>query len=106
MEGCPESNDLLYLVLSTLLLVFSFVLIKLGVTLKWKLAKTEQSVYRSHTVKSTTVAELQPEILHEKASKNKEKGSGAKSLNLMHFDESCRTSPSDESTVDRLHGTV
>ncbi|KAL7473616.1 hypothetical protein ACHAXS_014099 [Conticribra weissflogii] len=100
MEGCPDSNNLLYLVLSTLFLVFAFVLIKMGVALKRKLAKEEQNAYSRQTVESIAFAELQLEMFNEKASKNTKTSSEVTSFTILHFDESYKTSPLDESVVD------
>ncbi|EED87024.1 predicted protein [Thalassiosira pseudonana CCMP1335] len=67
MEGCPESNNLLYLVLSSLLTVFLF-LAYMGVKQSYKKThKVKAESSRRESMKTLAYAELQLELFGEKA---------------------------------------
>lgn len=70
MEGCPESNTLLYLVLSSLLVPFLFVLWKVGKNLYAKGHAEKAKLTQREAKKSIQFAELQVELFGEKALKN------------------------------------
>ena len=70
MEGCPESNTVLYLILTSLLVPFLFVLYKLAAVLYKKGHKSKQETARRESMTSMAFAELQLELFGEKALKN------------------------------------
>ena len=70
MEGCPESNTVLYLILTSLLVPFLFVLYKLAAVCYKKGHKTKQETARRESMTSMAFAELQLELFGEKALKN------------------------------------
>lgn len=70
MEGCPESNTVLYLILTSLLVPFLFVLYKLAAVCYKKGHKSKQETARRESMTSMAFAELQLELFGEKALKN------------------------------------
>jgi ABC-type lipoprotein export system ATPase subunit len=70
MEGCPESNSLLYLILSSLLVPFLFVLCKVGKDMYKKLHNEKKHSSMLESMKTVQFAELQLELFGEKALKN------------------------------------
>jgi len=70
MEGCPESNTLLYLILASLLVPFLFVLYKVGTQLYKRLHNEKEQSSRLESIKTLQFAELQLELFGEKALKN------------------------------------
>jgi len=70
MEGCPESNTVLYLILTSLLVPFLFVLYKVAAVCYKKGHKTKQETARRESMTSMAFAELQLELFGEKALKN------------------------------------
>ena len=70
MEGCPENNTLLYLILSALLVPFLFVLYKACTYLYAKGHKEKSKMSRRESMKSMEFAELQLELFGERALKN------------------------------------
>eukprot|EP00584_Thalassiosira_punctigera_P010888 CAMPEP_0172545922 /NCGR_PEP_ID=MMETSP1067-20121228/15753_1 /TAXON_ID=265564 ORGANISM="Thalassiosira punctigera, Strain Tpunct2005C2" /NCGR_SAMPLE_ID=MMETSP1067 /ASSEMBLY_ACC=CAM_ASM_000444 /LENGTH=531 /DNA_ID=CAMNT_0013332759 /DNA_START=130 /DNA_END=1725 /DNA_ORIENTATION=- len=70
MEGCPESNTLLYLVMSSLLSPVLFVVWKAGVGLYRRLHHEKASASRRESMKSMQFAELQLELFGDKALRN------------------------------------
>mmetsp|Transcript_17597 Transcript_17597/g.36757 ORF Transcript_17597/g.36757 Transcript_17597/m.36757 type:complete len:506 (+) Transcript_17597:219-1736(+) len=69
MEGCPESNNLLYLILSSLLIVFIFLVVIGGMALHRKLQKKKNSEFKRQSMMTMEYAELQVELFGEKALK-------------------------------------
>ncbi len=69
MEGCPESNNLLYLILSSLLIVFIFLSVIGGMALRSKLQKKKHSESKRQSMMTKEYAELQVELFGEKALK-------------------------------------
>jgi hypothetical protein len=70
MEGCPENNTLLYLILASLLVPFLFLLYKLGKSLYVKGHQEKKKSSQLESMKSIHFAELQLELFGEKALKN------------------------------------
>ena len=70
MEGCPENNNLLYLVLSALLFPFLFVVGKWMLSMYRKSHKEKSMSSKRELMKSVHYAELQLELFGEKALKN------------------------------------
>jgi len=70
MEGCPESNTLLYLVLASLVVPFLFVSYKLGTGWYKKSHEGKSESSRRESMKSLAFAELQLELFGEKALEN------------------------------------
>ena len=70
MEGCPESNTLLYLILAALLVPFLFVVYKACTYLYAKGHKEKTKMSRLESMKSMEFAELQLELFGERALKN------------------------------------
>ena len=70
MEGCPESNTLLYLILASLLVPFLFVLYKACVYVYKKGHHEKKQSTRRESMKSFAFAELQLELFGEKALRN------------------------------------
>eukprot|EP00579_Thalassiosira_antarctica_P023218 CAMPEP_0201987892 /NCGR_PEP_ID=MMETSP0904-20121228/92033_1 /ASSEMBLY_ACC=CAM_ASM_000553 /TAXON_ID=420261 /ORGANISM="Thalassiosira antarctica, Strain CCMP982" /LENGTH=502 /DNA_ID=CAMNT_0048542017 /DNA_START=17 /DNA_END=1525 /DNA_ORIENTATION=+ len=70
MEGCPESNTLLYLILSSLVVPFLFGITKLGMNLYKKFHREKKQSSRLESMKTIQFAELQFELFGEKALKN------------------------------------
>lgn len=70
MEGCPESNNLLYLILASLLVPFLFVLYKVCAYLYKKGHHDKVQSTRRESMKSYAFAELQLELFGEKALRN------------------------------------
>jgi ABC-type lipoprotein export system ATPase subunit len=69
MEGCPASNNLLYLVLSSMLVPFLFVVYKASTIAYRKFHHEKARVGRRESMKSMAFAELQLELFGEKALK-------------------------------------
>ena len=67
MEGCPESNTLLYLIMSSLFLPFLFAIWKLSQALYMKRHQGKKRSSRRDTMKSMGFAQLQLELFGEKA---------------------------------------
>ncbi|KAL7528922.1 hypothetical protein ACHAXR_004962 [Thalassiosira sp. AJA248-18] len=72
MEGCPESNTLLYLILSSLLVPFLFLLWTASKQLYKKFHLEKKQSSRRESMKTLQFAELQLELFGEKALKNLE----------------------------------
>jgi len=70
MEGCPEDNLLLYLILSSLLVPFLYVVVKVGLDTYRKFHHVKKQSSRFESMKTTAFAELQLELFGEKALKN------------------------------------
>merc|ERR1739845_36934 len=70
MEGCPESNALLYLILSALFVPFVFILCKVGIRFYRKAHKGKKKSSLREAMKTVEFAELQLELFGEKALKN------------------------------------
>ena len=70
MEGCPESNTLLYLILSSLVVPFLFGITKLGMNVYKKFNREKKQSSRLESMKTIQFAELQFELFGEKALKN------------------------------------
>merc|ERR1712013_363609 len=70
MEGCPEENTLLYLILSSLLVPFSYVVVKFALDSYRKLRREKKQSSRAECMKTREFAELQLEMFGEKALKN------------------------------------
>ena len=70
MEGCPESNTLLYLILSSLFVPFMFVLCKTGMNFYRKSRKGKSKSSLKESMKTVVFAELQLELFGEKALEN------------------------------------
>ena len=70
MEGCPEQNNLLYLILAALLVPFLFVLYKISAALYRKFHHEKAKSSRRESMKSMQFAELQLELFGDKALKN------------------------------------
>lgn len=70
MEGCPESNTLLYLILSSLLVPFLYILCKAGIRFHQKSHKGKKKSSRRESMKTIEFAELQLELFGEKAVNN------------------------------------
>ena len=70
MEGCPESNNLLYLILSAMLVPFLFALYKLTAGMYKKFHHEKAQSSRRESMKSMAFAELQLELFGERALKN------------------------------------
>ena len=70
MEGCPEENTLLYLILAALLVPFLFVSYKVGTNTYKKLHNEKAQETRRESMKSMAFAELQLELFGDKALKN------------------------------------
>mmetsp|Transcript_7424 Transcript_7424/g.12925 ORF Transcript_7424/g.12925 Transcript_7424/m.12925 type:complete len:525 (-) Transcript_7424:384-1958(-) len=86
MEGCPESNTLLYLILASLLVPFLFVLYKVGTQLYKRLHNEKEQSSRLESIKTLQFAELQLELFGEKALKNlKQIGSSVGTDELDEF---------------------
>jgi len=78
MEGCPAANNLLYLILSSLLVPFLFVAFKGVRYLRSNLHRDKAQQGRLESMKSVEFAELQLELFGVKALKNlKKMGSNA-----------------------------
>ena len=70
MEGCPESNTLLYLVLSSLLVPIVFVVYKVIAGWYKKSHRAKSQSNKSESKKTAQFAELQLELFGEKAIRN------------------------------------
>lgn len=70
MEGCPESNNLLYLVLSALLVPFLFGTYMLVKNIYNKTHHEKAQSSRRESMKTVEFAELQLEMFGERALKN------------------------------------
>lgn len=70
MEGCPESSEVLYLVLASLVTPLLFVLAKVGMNLYKKSHKEKKQASLLECLKTKEFAELQLELFGEKALKN------------------------------------
>lgn len=70
MEGCPESNTLLYLVLSSLLVPIVFVVYKVIAGWYKKSHRAKSQSNKSESMKTAQFAELQLELFGEKAIRN------------------------------------
>merc|ERR1719203_1274301 len=70
MEGCPESNTLLYLILSSLFMPFVFVVCKVGIRFGEKFRKEKKQTSRREAMKTMEFAELQVELFGETALRN------------------------------------
>ena len=70
MEGCPEKNNLLYLILASLLVPFLFVLFKVSMKLYRDMHHEKAQSSRREAMKTIEFAELQLELFGEKALKN------------------------------------
>ena len=67
MEGCPESNTLLYLIMSSLFLPFLFAIWKLSQALYANRRQVKKTSSRRDSMKSMGFAQLQLELFGEKA---------------------------------------
>jgi len=67
MEGCPESNTLLYLILSSLFVPFMFILVKVGMSMYKKSRGGKKKSSQREAMKTVEFAELQLELFGEKA---------------------------------------
>mmetsp|Transcript_7573 Transcript_7573/g.12191 ORF Transcript_7573/g.12191 Transcript_7573/m.12191 type:complete len:194 (-) Transcript_7573:157-738(-) len=86
MEGCPESNTLLYLMLASLLVPFFLVLYKAGIQLNKMLHNEKKKSSRLESMKTLQFAELQLGLFGEKALKNlKQIGSSVGTDELDEF---------------------
>jgi len=70
MEGCPERNTLLYLILSALFVPCVFIICKVGISFYRKAHKGKKKSSLRETMKTVEFAELQLELFGEKALKN------------------------------------
>ena len=66
MEGCPESNTLLYLILSSLLIPTVFVLYKLVASMYSKSKNDKKKSSQLESMKSMAYANLQMELFGER----------------------------------------
>lgn len=83
MEGCPESNTLLYLILSSLLIPTVFVLYKVVASMYSKSKNDKKKSSQLESMKSMAYAELQMELFGEKALKNLKHVSSAVDLEKL-----------------------
>jgi len=70
MEGCPENNTVLYLVLSSLLVPFLYILCKVGLGFYRKGHRGKEKSSQRESMKTVEFAELQLELFGEKALRN------------------------------------
>ena len=70
MEGCPESNTLLYLILSSLLMPFVFILVKVGMSFCKKSRGGKNQSIQREAKKSVEFAEFQLELFGQIAYQN------------------------------------
>jgi len=70
MEGCPENNTLLYLVLSSLLVPFVYILCRAGLGLYRKAHRGKEKSSQREAMRTVEFAELQLELFGEKALRN------------------------------------
>ena len=70
MEGCLESNTMLYLILSSLVAPFLFALCKVGINLYKTFHREKKQSSRLESMKTVQFAELQFEFFGEKALEN------------------------------------
>lgn len=83
MEGCPESNTLLYLVLASLFVPSLFALYKLISGLHKKNNREKSKSSKRESMKSLQFAELQFELFGEKALKNLKKSGSEHNLDAL-----------------------
>lgn len=95
MEGCPESNTLFYLILSSLLVPIVFGLFKVGQHMYKKSHKGKAFSSRREAMKSIEFAELQLELFGEKALET-----------LKHVNSSADLNKLAESIVESKHTLV
>jgi ABC-type lipoprotein export system ATPase subunit len=101
MEGCPEENNLLYLILSALLVPLLFVAFMVVRRCFRKLHHEKAAVSRRESMKSMAFAQLQVELFGEKALKRlKHIGSEA---DLQKLASSFDLGSVDNDTANSLH---
>lgn len=84
MEGCPANNNLLYLILASLLVPFLFVTYKVAKHLMSNLRSGKAQQGRRESMKSVEFAELQLELFGVKALRNLEKIGSSVDLDKLH----------------------
>lgn len=84
MEGCPESNTLLYLVLSSLLIPAVFVTVIGGKALRSKFRKNKHTATKRESMMSMDFAELQVELFGQKALKSLKHMGSTANLESLH----------------------
>jgi hypothetical protein len=110
MEGCPENNTLLYLILSSLIVPVLFVCYKGVKAVYNKLKGAKAMTSRRESMKTYEFAELQLELFGEKALRNlKHIGSVAdlqKLAGSLHSTRNLTSAPSSDGTDENSEMVV